>query len=93
MLQPITISSRELSREYKKVFQRIKATKRPVIVTANKHPQVAIVHLDEFPGISSGNNSTEKLLEWSQEIRKLLNDANLPSDLSEKHDYYLWEEN
>jgi len=31
-------------------------------------------------------------LDWAHEMRELLKGEKLPSDLSTRHDYYLWEE-
>lgn len=41
-----TISAREMQRNYKKIFDRVKRTKEPVIVISNNKPQAAIVSLD-----------------------------------------------
>lgn len=43
---PRTISAREVQRQYKRVFESVKKTKRPVVVMANNTPQGAIVSLD-----------------------------------------------
>lgn len=42
---PQTISARDIQRGYKKVFDRVKKTKRPVVVMANNQPQAAIVSM------------------------------------------------
>ena len=43
---PSTISAREIQRGYKKVFARVKKTKRPVVVMTNNAPQAAIISLE-----------------------------------------------
>ena len=43
---PLTISAREIQRGYKKVFDTVKKTKRPVVVMANNNPQAAIISLE-----------------------------------------------
>lgn len=43
---PATISARDIQRGYKKVFDTVKKTKRPVIVMANNNPQAAIISID-----------------------------------------------
>lgn len=43
---PSTISARQIQRSYKKVFEKVKKTKKPVVVMANNKPQAAIVSLD-----------------------------------------------
>jgi hypothetical protein len=37
-------------------------------------------------------NSAKALLDLAKEAHALLKDEHLPSDLSTRHDYYLWEE-
>lgn len=41
-----TISARDIQRGYKKVFEKVKKTNRPVIVMANNKPQAAIISLE-----------------------------------------------
>ncbi len=43
---PTTISARDIQRGYKKVFDRVKRVKKPVVVMANNDPQAAIISLD-----------------------------------------------
>lgn len=43
---PPTISARDIQRGYKKVFDSVKKTKRPVVVMANNTPQAAIISLE-----------------------------------------------
>lgn len=43
---PVTISAREVQRRYKKVFETVKKTRRPVVVMANNTPQAAIISLE-----------------------------------------------
>lgn len=43
---PTTISARDIQRGYKKVFEKVKKTKKPVVVMSNNKPQAAIVSLD-----------------------------------------------
>ena len=40
---PATISARDIQRGYKKVFDTVKRTKKPVVVMANNNPQAAII--------------------------------------------------
>lgn len=42
---PSTVAAREIQRGYKKVFDKVKKTKRPVVVMANNTPQAAIISL------------------------------------------------
>lgn len=43
---PTTISARDIQRGYKKVFDTVKKTKKPVVVMANNSPQAAIISLE-----------------------------------------------
>jgi PHD/YefM family antitoxin component YafN of YafNO toxin-antitoxin module len=43
---PTTISARDIQRGYKKVFDTVKRTKKPVVVMANNNPQAAIISLE-----------------------------------------------
>jgi len=43
---PPTIAARDIQRGYKKVFDSVKKTKRPVVVMANNTPQAAIISLE-----------------------------------------------
>lgn len=43
---PATISARNIQRGYKKVFDTVKKTKKPIIVMANNNPQAAIISID-----------------------------------------------
>lgn len=38
-----TISAREMQRGYKKVFEKVKRTNKPIVVMANNKPQGAII--------------------------------------------------
>lgn len=42
---PATISARDIQRGYKKVFDTVKKTKKPVVVMANNNPQAAIISM------------------------------------------------
>ncbi|MCX6793556.1 MAG: type II toxin-antitoxin system Phd/YefM family antitoxin [Candidatus Gottesmanbacteria bacterium] len=43
---PTTISARDIQRGYKKVFDTVKKTKKPVVVMANNNPQAAIISVE-----------------------------------------------
>src|SRR5947207_9871981 len=89
-----TISTRDIQRHYKEIFDHVKQTKRPAVVMSKKEPQVAIVSLDDLDELQKlrRRNSARALLELAAEVHTLLKDEKLPSDLSTRHDYYLWEE-
>lgn len=43
---PQIISARDIQRGYKKVFDSVKKTKKPVVVMANNNPQAAIISIE-----------------------------------------------
>lgn len=90
MLNTITITARDILRNYKEVFDKVKKTKQPAIVVSQKEPQVAIVSLDDLERLKELKNkqSTKSLLDLSGIIPK---GSGLPADLSEKHDEYTWD--
>ena len=90
MLDTITISARDILRNYKEVFDKVKKTKQPAVVVSKKEPQVAIVSLDDLEKLRQLKNkkSTKVLLEMAGIIPK---GSGLPSDLSKKHNEYTWD--
>lgn len=89
MQNTVTVTPRDILRNYKEVFEKVKTSKQPAVVVSQKEPQVAIVSLDDL----------EKLreLKYKQSTKALLNLAGiipkgsgLPSDLSRKHNEYTW---
>jgi PHD/YefM family antitoxin component YafN of YafNO toxin-antitoxin module len=90
MLNPIIITPRDILRNYKRVFERVKKTKRVVVVVSKKDPQVAIVSLDDLEKLKHLKNrqSTKALLDMAGIIPK---GTGLPADLSEKHNEYTWD--
>ena len=90
MLIPITVTARDILRNYKKVFGDVKNTKRPAVVVSKKEPQVAIVALDDLEKLKQLKNrqSTKALLDLAGIIPK---GSGLPSDLSKKHNEYTWD--
>ncbi len=86
------ITARDILRDYKSVFNDVRKTKRPAIVTTHKEPQVAIVSLDDLERLQGLQNkdSAKNLLDFTERARKLLENEKLPEDLASKHDEYLW---
>jgi PHD/YefM family antitoxin component YafN of YafNO toxin-antitoxin module len=87
-----TVTARDILRDYKSVFNDVRNTRRPAIVTAHKEPQVAIVSLDDLEELQRLKNkdSAKNLLDFSERARKLFTDEKLPKDLATNHDNYLW---
>jgi len=77
-------------RNYKQVFEEIKKTKHPAVITSQKKPQVAIISLDDLEQLKTLKNkqSTKALFSLAGIIPK---GSGLPADLSEKHNEYTWD--
>ena len=92
MTQVNTITSREILRNYKAVFDNVKNTKQRTIVISHKEPQVAIVSLDDLEQLQQlqYKNSTKNLLDFTDKARAALKDEKLPKDFAASHDNYLW---
>lgn len=90
MLTPNTLTAREMLRNYKQVFEKIKNTKQPAVVVFQKKPQVAIVSLDDLENLKQLKNkqSTKTLLDLAGIIPK---GSGLPADLARKHNEYTWD--
>jgi PHD/YefM family antitoxin component YafN of YafNO toxin-antitoxin module len=96
MINIRTITARDILRNYKAVFEKIKKTKEPAVVVAQNEPPVAIVSLDDLEQLKQlrYRQSAKALLELSRKVGKLIRDSGekLPADLSVNHDKYLYEE-
>ena len=90
MLDTVTVNARDILRNYKKVFDKVKRTKKPAVVVSQKEPQVAIVSLDDLEKLKQLKNkqSTKTLLDMAGIIPK---GSGLPADLSKKHNEYTWD--
>lgn len=90
MLNTVTVTARDILRNYRGVFDKVKKTKQPAVVVSKKEPQVAIVSLDDLERLKALRNkqSTKVLLDLAGIIPK---GSGLPADLSAKHDEYAWD--
>lgn len=90
MLIPTAITAREMLRNYKQVFEKVKRTRQPAVVMSQRKPQVAIVPLDDLEKLKTLKNkqSTKTLLDLAGAIPK---GSGLPPDLSVKHNEYTWD--
>jgi len=93
-MNTFTVSARDIHRNYKDIVERVKLTRQPAILMSQKEPQAALVSLEDLEELKEARrkNSARALLELAQEAREVLKNENLPSDLSQRHNYYLWEE-
>lgn len=85
-----TVTARDILRNYKEIFDKVKRTKQPAVVLFKKEPQVAIVSLGDLEKLKVLKNkqSTKALLDLSGIIPK---GSGLPADLSVNHDEYTWD--
>lgn len=90
ILTPNTVTAREMLRNYKQVFEKVKKTRQPAVIVSQKEPQVAIVSLDDLEKLKALKNkySTKALLDLAGIIPK---GSGLPADLSEKQSEYTWD--
>src|SRR3954469_3444651 len=82
---------REVQRNPKKVSEEVNKEDKPFIVMSNNKPQFVIVSLKllsqmQKPHEKADTPSLLSLVKWAEK-----KNFDLPSDLSEKHDEYLWE--
>lgn len=89
MLDTVTVTTRDILRNYRQVFDKVKTTRRPAVVVFQKKPQVAIISLDDLENLKQLKNkkSTKALLDMAGIIPK---GSGLPADLSKKHNDYTW---
>jgi len=96
MLQQHTvIPAREIVRHYQRLFKQVTAQNEPVILATKHGAQVALISLQalaEFTRLKE-EASGQALLALAQKARKLTAGKDLPTDLSTRHDAYLWETN
>src|SRR4051812_10021899 len=80
MLQPITVTARDISRNYKNIITKVKDTKQPALVMSQKEPQVAIVSLEDFEKLQNlrYKDSAKSLLDTALHVRELLKNETLP---------------
>lgn len=89
MLNTHTVTARDILRNYRAIFDKVKKSKQPTVVISQKQPQVAIVPLDDLDKLQALKNklSTKALFDLAGTIPT---GSGLPKDLSEKHDEYTW---
>lgn len=94
-MEPIFVTQREVNIHGKTIFEQVKQTKQPAIVVAHNQPRVAIISMEDYKEIERIRlgKSALHLANLVQEVRDALKGETLPTDLSEKHDDYMWENN
>lgn len=88
-----TVTTRQMLRQHKAVFQHVKTTRQPAVVLSEDEPQVAIVSLGDLETLHQLRltHSARALQTTAQRVRELLHDERLPRDLAARHDVYAWE--
>lgn len=81
---------RDVQRNYKKISEGVNKEDLSFVVMSNNRPQFVIVGLKTFsklqtPDTNDAGASLLSLIDWAEK-----QDFDVPSDLSEKHDEYLW---
>lgn len=81
---------REIQRNPKRISEKVNEDDMSFVVMSNNRPQFVIVGLKTFTHLqkTSQNDAGASLLsliDWAEK-----KDFDLPADLSEKHDDYLW---
>ncbi len=95
-----TVNIRDILRSHKQVLDRVKGKKERLTIVSEKQPQAGIVSLDdlkkleELDQLERNTASTQALLNAAKKVHQLLNEKGeeLPTDLSDRHDYYHYEE-
>ncbi len=87
-----TVNAREILRNYKTVFDRVKKTQQPTIVLNKKQPQVAIVSLEDLERlvVLQERKSALGMIKIGDLASKLKSKG--PKDLSTNLDKYTWDE-
>lgn len=47
-----TVTARQMQKEYKRIFDRVKETQKPVVVISNSKPMVAIISIEQLEKIA-----------------------------------------
>ena len=58
-LLPNTVSARDIQRNYRKIFDRVKRLKKPVVVMTNNTPDVVIMNVKELENLYTKAEQTE----------------------------------
>lgn len=74
---PKITTAKEIQKDYRKIFNQVKRTKKPVIVMRNNKPDVAIVDvkkLEEMQAIIDVLSSREEVRQGKGKVLKSLKD-------------------
>ena len=80
----LTVSARQLQREYKKVLKKANRTKEPIIVISNNKLQGAVIGLDQLEEIRLNAVAEEVLKDYREGRTKSISNAEeLKADFEE----------
>lgn len=90
MINTSVIPARNLQKSYKSIIEEVKMEKKPVVLTTNKIPQVAIVSLEDLEKLQQAKAKlgSLKMLKFAVEHKKEL--KGLPADLRQRADEILY---
>lgn len=93
-MDTFAVSSSDFQKRYKTVIERVKQTKHPAVLMNKNKPQAVLVSLKDYNKLQEIRWCNSAKISWPlrKKVRELLKTEKLPSDLSIRHDYYLWEE-
>ncbi len=91
-MNSLTVSSRDISRNYQQVFKQVQRSQRPAVVMNRQQPQVVIISLEEYELFQQLEKaaSGQRLGQAVQQARSLIKDQQLPADLASNHNKYAW---
>ena len=93
-MNTFAVSARDVQRNYKQVVERVRQKKEAAVLMNQREAQAVIVSIEDFQELQEmrKKSSAQNLLDWAHDMQELLKGEKLPTDLSTRHDYYLWEE-
>src|SRR5215212_10413402 len=93
-MNTFAVSARDIHRNYKQVVESVRHKKESAVLMNQREAQAVIISIEDFQELQEmrKKNSAQNLLDWAHEMQELLKGEKLPTDLSTRHDYYLWEE-
>ena len=73
MLMPVTIPMREILRNWRAVFNKVKKNKMPLVILSNNEPQAALVDLDLLEKIRLDEAADEAFKEFKKGDMLIIN--------------------
>jgi prevent-host-death family protein len=75
-MNTFAVSSSDFQKKYKTVFERVRQTKQPALLTSKKEPQAVLISLEDYAKLQDlrRKNSARAALAFAKEMRELLKD-------------------